>query len=435
MQVHNKQSQTGAAMLLFIMFFVMASSALTFLLSRSITSDMLAVSSLSSAKQTYLSSESSLEDATFRLMDGETLTNSVITEVAGIATTTVSYIPASDEYKIQTNAKVGRTNKIDTVILGLGAGTAFNYGLQTGNGGFELTNSAMITGNAFSNGPINGQGSSLIKGDAVSTGPSGSITNIHATGSAWANTLNGSHIEGDAYFNVGSGNTVDGTSSPYTTIDPASLPIDDTEVTAWENKIIEDGSIIPSSMCSGGDYLIDSDTSLGNVKIECNLRIRKTGASTVVTLTGSIWVTGNISLEQGPKLKVDPSLTGRSVQLIADNPADRLSSSKISIANSTEFEGSGHPSSFIMLLSQNESSELGGAVTAINIGQSSSGDLLLYAGHGKIEIGNQIFLKSVTGHRIEVGNNSDITYDTGLMNVVFTGGPSGGFVIRDWYQE
>ena len=165
------------------------------------------------------------------------------------------------------------------------------------------------------------------------------------------------------------------------------------------------------------------------------MEIKKTGPSTIVTLTGPVWVTGNITMSSGPTLKIDPALGKRSVQIIADNPSDRLNSSKITISNSTNFIGSGHPSSFIVVVSQNNAAELGFAGTAIDVGQSSNGALLLYSGHGKVVIGNQIYLKSVSGYHIDIGNNSDITYDTGLSNVLFTGGPGGGYVISDWYQQ
>lgn len=436
MKIHKLQQ--GSAMLFFIIFFIVAAASLTFLLSRTVGSDLYVVTSIASSKQAYLTAESALEDLILRQMRNETLPAvNILDQVAGVATTTVTYDSVDNEYDIRSEAKVGRTIRVDLVVLALGSGNAFNYGLQTGNGGFDLTNSASITGNAFSNGSIVGQGSSLIRGDVISAGSSGLISNIHATGSAWANTLDDSYIEGDAHYNaVGGSSVVDGTRyTPDTMPTEEDLPIPDSKVEEWKDGITNSGSTIPASLCTSGVYLIDSNDTIGNVKIECDLVIKKSGSETIVTLDGPVWVEGNITLQQGPKLKVHPSLTSRSVQLIADNPSDRINSSKISIANSSEFEGTGHSSSFIMMLSQNESSELGGSEDAITIGQSSSGDLILYAGHGKINIGNQIYLNSVTGYRIEIGNNSDITYKTGLVDVLFTGGPGGGFVISEWYQE
>jgi len=434
------KSQRGAAMLFFIIFFVMASSALTFLLSRSVGTDSYLVSSLASSKQAYFTAESALEDIVLRIMRSESMGPIYVLNdgVLGSATTTVVHDLTEDIYTIRSVSQVGRTTRTGLVELSTGAGSAFNYGIQTGNGGFVISNSGSITGNAFSNGSVLGSGSSVIRGDVISAGPTGLVSGVHATGSVWTNTLDDSLVETDAYYNaVGVPSVVNGTryTPVATTTPPESLPISDVTIDAYKQEIIDTGTIIPLSSCTAGEYLIDSDTTIGNVKIECDLRIRKTGASTVVTLTDSIWVAGNIDMEQGPILQVDPGLSKRSVQIIADNPLDRLTSSKISIRNSTEFRGSGHPSSIVMVLSQNNSSELGGTETAIDIAQSSNGDLILYAGHGKVEIGNSIYLKSVTAHLTDIGNNSDVTYDTGLTSVLFTGGPGGGYVISDWFQQ
>ncbi|KXJ98311.1 MAG: hypothetical protein UZ19_OD1000743 [Parcubacteria bacterium OLB19] len=428
----------GAAMIFFILFFVVVASAMTFLLSRTTGSDAYILSSLSSSKQAYITAESALEDVVMRIVNGETFSaTNTLSTLLGVSTTTAIYDNAADLYRVKSIAKVGRSVRVSLVELSPGAGTAFNYGLQTGNGGFELVNSASIVGNAFSNGPINGQGSSMIYGDVISSGPSGIISEITATGSAWSNTLDDSVIEGDAYYNVvGVPSTVNGTRhTPFTVIDPEPLPIPDSEVEVYKTKILDTGTVIPSSACTAGTYTINSDTTIGNVKIECNLEIKKTGPSTVVTLTGSVWVTGNITMSSGPTIRVSPSVGRYSVQMIADNPANRLTSSKIFIGNSTQFIGSGHASSFIMLISQNNAAENGASDEAIDIGQSSNGDLILYAGHGKVDINNQIHLKSVTGYSIEIGNSSSITYDTGLTNVLFTGGPGGAYIISDWYQE
>ena len=425
-------------MLFFVLFFVVVSTALTTLLSRSITSDLFVVNSLNSSKQAYITSESALEDVVLRVMNGDPVgATTTLSSISGIATTTVIYDSTNDIYTIKSMTKVGRSNRVNIVELTAGAGTSFNYGLQSGNGGFTLTNSASITGNAFSNGSVVGQGSSLIKGDVISAGPSGNISKITATGSVWSNTLDDSVVTKDAHYNVvGVPSVVNGVRyTPFTVIDPAPLPIPDSEIDGWKTGVQNTGTIIPASACTAGTYTINSNITIGNVKIECNLEIKKTGPSTIVTLTGPVWVTGNITMSSGPTLKIDPALGKRSVQIIADNPSDRLNSSKITISNSTNFIGSGHPSSFIVVVSQNNAAELGFAGTAIDVGQSSNGALLLYSGHGKVVIGNQIYLKSVSGYHIDIGNNSDITYDTGLSNVLFTGGPGGGYVISDWYQQ
>ncbi len=425
-------------MLLFVFVFVLATSALTFQLSTSSSGEQKQLNGLKSSKQAYLTAESALEDAVYRLIDGETLSaTTTFNNLKGFATTTFTYNSTDDTYEVRSLAKIGKANRISKVLLTAGAGSSFNYGLQTGNGGFTLSNSASIRGNAFSNGSIVGQGASMIYGDVISAGPTGAVTNVTATGSAWANTLSGSTITGNAYYNaVGAASTVGGTRyTPSTNVATQTLPIPDTEIEAWKTSITDTGTVIPSSSCSAGKYLIDTNTTLGNVKVECNLEIKKKGSGTTITLTGPVWVTGNITFTGGPNIVAHSSLGKKSVQFIADNPSNRLTSSKASIENGTTFSGSGHSASYVMVISQNNSAENSGVEKAITIGQSSNGDLILYAGHGLVDIGNSISLKAVTGYQISIGNNSEVVYESGLTNLLFTGGPGGGYVISDWYQE
>ena len=122
------------------------------------------------------------------------------------------------------------------------------------------------------------------------------------------------------------------------------------------------------------------------------------------------------------------------MQFIADNESNRTTSSKIEVRNATDFFGSGDDRSYVMLLSMNESAELGGTETAISVAQSANGDVLVYAGSGLINIGNNIDLREVTAYQIEVSNGSSITYESGLASLLFTSGPGGGYVIESWQQ-
>lgn len=434
--INFKQNKSGAAMLFFVIFFTIASSALLFSLSRSLFGDLYTVSSLQSSKQAYITAESALEDRVFKMMDTGSFpqTSTSFSVMPGEANVKVNYNSTSDTYTVISTSTVGRTSKVSVVKLSPGAGTAFSYGLQSGNGGFVMRNGSSISGNVYSNGSVIGQGNSYIFGDVVSADPAGSVDGIETnTGSVRTNILKDSMIRGDAYYNTSQGgNTIIG-GTLYSPLTPfpstVPLPITDEEIEGWENAITD------TYGCVGGEYFINSNTTIGNKIINCNLRIKKSGSGTTVILNGPIWVKGNIILEGGPTIKVDSGVGLRSVQMIADNPVNRLTSSKIEIQNGTTFEGSGEDSSFIVMVSQNKSAEQGGTETAISIGQSSSGKLVLYSGHGLIGIGNSISLKSVTGYKIDVGQSSNVTYDTGLTSIFFTGGPGGGYVISDWYQE
>ena len=205
-----------------------------------------------------------------------------------------------------------------------GTGVSFHYGVQSGQGGFTLENSSSITGNVFSAGPIIGS-SNMIYGDVVSAGSSGLIDGIHATGTAYAHNLlensGQTTIDKDAYYvNKNAGVTVNGTLHPNSPDQPiAPLPISDDQIEEWESFAEEGGSVT----CSGGKYTISANVSIGPKKIPCDLEI--TGSPTI-TVTGYIWVTGDITTKNSPTIKISSSLGSQNVAFIADNPSDRAGS-------------------------------------------------------------------------------------------------------------
>ena len=219
---------------------------------------------------------------------------------------------------------------------------------------------------------------------------------------------------------------------------PADFPISTTTIQQWKDAVTNHGTVIAATdpACSSGTYTIDISMTIGYLLIECNLDIRDTGSpATTVTVTGPVWVQGNLSFTQGPTIRVHPSLGRRSVQFIADNPANRLTSSRIEIRNSTNFIGSGDSRSYIMLMSLNESAKLGGSEVAIDVAQSANGSMVAYTNDGLVEIGNSINLKSVTGYQMDIAQSSTVTYETGLASMFFTSGPGGGYILNDWRQR
>jgi hypothetical protein len=432
--------QQGAAMILFVLFFTFASSAMMFMLSQSIFSDLADFHRLTQSKQALFASESVTEDVVYRRVFGTFSIDSVESLTIGGVTaySTTTYDSPSDLYLIASKAQAGATIRKSAAEMSLSGGASFNYGLQAGTGGIELANSAKVIGNVFSNGVVQGAGSAEVEGDIVSAGPAGLIADISATGSVYANTIDNVDVDMDAHYNVDlGGSSIGGTIyTPATNQATTSFPISTTTVQSWKDAITNYGTTIAATdpACSSGTYTIDINTTIGYLKVECNLNIKKTGPSTTVTLDGPIWVEGNLSFTQGPTLQVDPSLGRLSVQMMADNPADRLTSSQIEVRNSTQFNGSGDSRSFIMLMSMNESAELGGTEVAIDVSQSANGSVLVYTDSGLIDIGNGIDLKEVTGYQINVAQNSEVIYESGLASLLFTSGPGGAYTLNDWEQ-
>ncbi|MDO8231817.1 MAG: hypothetical protein Q7T37_01265 [bacterium] len=346
-----------------------------------------------------------------------TVTVSNINSVTKRVTAT-GYVPNS------TNPTATKTIKADVGING--AVVSFRYGVQAGMGGFSLENTSSITGNVYSGGSVIGSSQNYIYGDVISAGPSGVVYGIHATSSVYAHTIGNTSkttiVDKNAYYATSKVNTTVGGTSYPNSPDQAttSLPISDAQIAEWETIAANGGT----AACSSGSYAILSGAvSLGPVKIPCNLTISGTS---VVTLNGHVWVTGNIIIQNSAVVKIAPSLGAENITIIADNPSNRLTSSTIAVKNTASFQGSGTAGSFILLVSQNNSAENGGSVNAIELENSVSA-MIAYAAHGLIPLENTVSLKEVTAYKITLKNSANVRYDTGLISTVFDSGPGGSW--------
>jgi hypothetical protein len=378
------------------------------------------------SKKAFLLSGSAANEALYRLKTNKTIGASTpITLSSSTATITVTTTATGKDIVVtapgneyQRNIKIGLT---------LGNGISFHYGIQGGQGGFILQNTSSITGNVFSAGSITGS-NNIIRGDVISAGAAGLISGIHATGTAFAHTIDDSTIDKDAYYTNITNTTVGRTSYPGSPDqDMVDLPISDAQIAEWED-FADDGGVVT---CTSGKYVINSNTTIGPKKIPCNLEIK--GVGIVVTIAGPIWVTGNIDLQNSPTIKISSALGNQNVAIIADNPSNRLTSSIITLGQSSSFEGSGSAGSYVFMISQNNASELGNATEAIVVGQSSNA-LVAYASHGLISLSQSVGLKEVTAYKIILKNSANVTYDTGLASSLFSAGPGGGYNQLEWRE-
>jgi len=381
------------------------------------------------SKKSYFLSEAGTEDVIYRIINKKLYGNEEVLNMDGFfATTTTSSLSGTTKEVSSLSNFMNAARKIKT-ILSTDIGVSFSYGVQVGAGGLDMDNTSSVEGNVYSNGPIEGENKNEVNGDVVSAGPSGYVDDSHSTGSIYAHTISDSQVGKNAYYQHISGTAVSGTSFPGSSDQAtSSLPISDSMISDWEAGAAAGGTI--SSPCPGGAYTIDSNVTLGPIKINCDLDIK---GDPTVTLAGNVWVVGKIYMENTAIIKLDPSLAGDSVVIVADKPTNRSSSSNIELQNSVRFQDAG-VGGYILLVSQNNSAETGGDEEAIEIKNSVSGQLLLYAGHGEIQIENSANLREVTGYRIHLKNSAKVTYETGLSSLLFESGPSGGYSIKNWKE-
>lgn len=425
LKIINKK-QGGYAVLTAVMFFMFISAIIVSGASSVSYKELKMSKDFGISKKSFFMAESGVEDLSYRAIRGKQYDSSEVLSLDGyFSTTTIADLGGLKEITATgTAVKVIRKSKIK---LKNNNGVSFHYGVQVGEGGIIMENSAQVIGNVFSNGPIVGLNSNIVKGDIISAGLFGSVAGAHATGTVYAHSISNSNIDKDAYYATISNTTVDGMLHPNSPdLATSSLPITDEMIEEW--KTAASVSVI-NAPCP---YEINDDITIGPVKINCDLKIK--GNDTII-IAGPIWVNGNIEIENSPVIKLASSLGANSVAVIADKPSNRTTSSKIELKNSAEFQNSGTEGSYILFVSQNNSAENGGDEKAIVVENSLSGEVLVYAGHGEINIKNGASLREVSGYKIRLGNNTQVIYKTGLANLLFSSGPSGGYSIDGWKEE
>ncbi|OGI62775.1 hypothetical protein A2818_00830 [Candidatus Nomurabacteria bacterium RIFCSPHIGHO2_01_FULL_40_12] len=445
----------GAAMLISVVFFLFISlSIISGLVSPTVREFKNASVNLNS-KKSYFLAESGSEDALYRLINGiaisENPDSEIITLDSNSVTTTITTNGSSKQ--ITSLGDVKSYQRKTSISLTTGVGTSFNYGVQVGQGGLEMSNTSKIVGNVYSGGEIEGENSASITGTAVVSGTSGKIETIQVDGDATAHFIEGSTIGGstnsydlkttrvtgnvvattitsctgtvggNATFDTKASCTIAGTQTtpnPVDFVDPevTPLPITDEQVLAWENDAAIWGTINSQTYDSG-------TTNLGPKKINGDLTVKNTAT---LNVTGTLWVTGKVTFENSAIVRLDSGYGSASGVIVA-GVSGSTTAGLITLKNSAQIQGSGTAGSYIMLLSQMVNT----ASTSIDAGNTGSA-AILYAGYGLIDINNSGAFKEITAAKLKISNSATITYESGLANVNFSSGPSGGYSIESWKE-
>jgi hypothetical protein len=380
---------------------------------------------LVNSQKSFFLSEAGIEDVFYRIINAKKYDSTEVLLLDGFyATTSVASLDGGEK-EVSSQASVLNLIRKSKINLIEGNGVSFHYGVQVGNGGFVMKNTSQVVGNIYSNGSVVGENSNNVSASVVSAGPSGLIDGITAAGDAYAHAIDDSEIGGNAFFQTISDSEVSGTLYPNSPDqDALPMPIPDSLIEEWKSAAAS------STINCSGTYTINTDTTLGPTKITCNLEIKN---NPMVTITAPVWVTGNVTFANSPTIKTQPSVSGKSVAFIADNPSNRTTSSKVSLNQQSNFTA-GTPGSYLMFVSMNNSAESGGNEIGIATEQGAAGNVLLYAPHGQIRLSQSASLKEVTAYKVVLRNSATVTYESGLSDLVFTSGPSGGYSIKEWKE-
>ena len=415
-------NQSGAAILVSVVFFLFISLSTVFGLVSPTVRELKNASVDLNSRRSYFLAESGMEDVIYRTASNMTVeANEILTLGSNSATTTVTTLLGGSK-QISTIGDVLSYQRKSNATLTTGDGVVFKYGTQAGQGGFVFRNNSYVMGSLYSNGDIVGSNGAYITGDAYVAGASGSISNMRVgyegVGTAHANSITNSTVTGNLFCKTGSGNNKNCDSSQD---NPPSedLPISEEDILEWKNDA-ESGEI------TTGDVTISSPTTMGLRKINGNLII-----DDILTLSDTVYVTGNIIINVGKTLQLDSSYGATSGIIIADG--------YVIINNNVIFNNSGTAGSYILILSDSVCDEsMSGSPcngqNAIEV-RNNSEISIVNAQKGTVYFSNNARVKEAVGNKIILNNNVGIEYGSGLINANFTSGPSGAWTIGDWGES
>lgn len=251
-------------------------------------------------------------------------------------------------------------------------------------------------------------GSSGSQWNQLSVGTGGS-------GSAQAHTVNYTEAAGLIYCQTGTGNNKSCTAQD----DPAyvAFPISDANINEWKNEAA-------SGATNNGTYNTPSNGSshIGPMKITGDLNV---GGSHTLYLDGTVWVQGNVNVSGSAKIVLSQSYGTSSGVLVSDG--------YLLLSGSGQLNGSGKNGSYLLFVTTSNCDLSFCAHNAIEI-SGAAGSVVLNAQHGTINFSGSASAKEATAYRMTLSGATTVNYESGLVNVNFTSGPSGGWNVSSWKE-
>ncbi len=418
----RNKKQGGQVMILSVVFFVSITlTVIAGLVSPAVREFKISTDAIRSRQSLYLS-ESGAEDAYYRLKNLMTIGSSEVITLNGNTVTTTIDSSVQNENNIISLADVSSRQRKTQLKLVSTDGVSFQYGVQIGDGGIQLFGTSKLGGSTFTNGNIQGLSSAsrnIIEGDAISAG--GSMLYITTDTVGKANFISNSTIGTDAYYNSII-NTTAGTYHPGSPdVADLPMPILDPVIDDWEADAVAGGTV--TTPCPAGRYTINSNTTLGPLKINCNFLYIESNA--VLTLTGPVWVTGDIVIRQNASV-ISNGPTG--FALIADKTSDHTNSSRVTI--NTTLSTNSNPTYHVVLVSRNSSTSQA-AIDVTNSNSSYTLPYILYAPDGKAAFNSSMNIKVISVKGLNVLNNAFLEFTTGPIDPYF---PTFGWSSSIWKE-
>jgi len=167
-KLKSQNRQGGQVIIINTLLFFALSTAIIFAVTSPVISSFQITKSFSKSKESFLLASSASNEAIYKLNTNKTLASAeTFTLAQGTAIITTADTSTGKRVSISSDVEsYQRKYEIDVAV---GSGVSFNYGLQAGQGGFDMSGGAGIIGNVYSNGDVIGSGGPYITGSAISS--------------------------------------------------------------------------------------------------------------------------------------------------------------------------------------------------------------------------------------------------------------------------
>lgn len=239
-----------------------------------------------------------------------------------------------------------------------------------------------------------------------------------SVGDTWAANVTGTQANGALYCQTGSNNNKACNTSRAA---PSAIdfPISDGNIEDWKDEAAA-GGVHSGNYTLGGS----SVATIGPKHITGNLTVEGSG---VLTVSGTLWVDGAVTIGGSGKLKLASSY--------GSNSGVVVSGGKMNISGSGAISGSGQAGSYVLFVTESDC-PIGPVCTtgdAITV-SGSAGAVVLNAQKGSINFGGSAAAKEATAYKIIMSGSATVTYESGIADMTFSSGPSGGWNINTWKE-
>ncbi len=253
----------------------------------------------------------------------------------------------------------------------------------------------------------------LISGTDPNNGPT-------IGGSAHAHSVTNATINGSLFCQSGTGNNKICNTSQS---DPApnAYPISDSQIEGWKNEASA-GNVRNSSWILGSNT---STSTSGNMRINGDLTV---GSGAILTINGTLYVTGDIDMNGSGRIQLGSSYGTTAGVIVVDGTTD--------LGGGAYVTGNGQTGSYAFLVSTNTLCSTGiscGNNYAIDV-SGGVGSVVLVAQDGGIRFNGGASAKAAVANYMTLSGGTTLIYETGLINVNFSSGPGGTWVVDEWQE-